>query len=106
MIPRGGIYLWCRLPVGFDQAVIARLCLEKDVVLALGDVSSVSHIAALIFRFNVAQLADERIFAIMQQALDGSRRDSRSSGEPLPTRYTDATTPMRCQGKVPVHDAE
>jgi len=70
--PRGGFYLWCRLPDGLDSAVIARRCLEAKVVLAPGNVFSVSQSASSFFRFNVAQLSDERIFAVLETAMKDS----------------------------------
>ena len=67
--PRGGIFLWCRLPEGLDGAEIARRALEKDVVLAPGNVFSVSQSCVTFMRFNVAQCADERIFGVLKRAI-------------------------------------
>ena len=41
--PRGGLFLWARLPDGLDAADIARYGLKKDVVFAPGDVFSLSQ---------------------------------------------------------------
>jgi DNA-binding transcriptional MocR family regulator len=70
LIPRGGFYLWCRLPDGHDSTVIARRCMEEDVVLAPGNVFSVSQSAASFLRFNVAQMGDERSLAVLRQAME------------------------------------
>ena len=70
IIPRGGFYLWCRLPDEHDSTVIARRCMEEDVILAPGNVFSVSESAASFLRFNVAQLADERSLVVLRQAMD------------------------------------
>lgn len=69
IIPRGGFYLWCRLPDGHDSTVIARRCMNENVILAPGNVFSVSQSAASFIRFNVAQLNDRRIFAVLERAL-------------------------------------
>lgn len=70
IIPRGGFYLWCSLPDGHDSADIARRCLEQKVVLAPGNVFSVSQSASSFLRFNVAQLADDRVFSAIQHAME------------------------------------
>jgi DNA-binding transcriptional MocR family regulator len=68
ILPRGGFYLWCRLPDGHDSTVIARRCLEQDVVLAPGNVFSISESAAAFLRFNVAHMA-ERSLVVLRQAM-------------------------------------
>ncbi|REG36562.1 DNA-binding transcriptional MocR family regulator [Paracoccus versutus] len=70
IMPRGGFYLWCRLPEGRDSTAIARRCLEENVVLAPGNVFSVSQSASAFLRFNVAQLGDARIFPVLQGAME------------------------------------
>ncbi|WJS86581.1 PLP-dependent aminotransferase family protein [Paracoccus sp. TOH] len=68
-MPRGGFYLWCRLPGGHDSAAIARRCMAEGVVLAPGNVFSVSQSAGGFLRFNVAQLDAARIFSVLQAAI-------------------------------------
>ena len=68
-MPRGGFYLWCRLPDGQDSAALARTALSENVALAPGDVFSVSQTASAFLRFNVAQAGDPRIFAVLQRAM-------------------------------------
>ena len=75
IVPRGGFYLWCRLPDGHDSADIARRCMEQKVVLAPGNVFSVSQTATSFLRFNVAQLADDRIFAVIREAMEQRGQD-------------------------------
>jgi DNA-binding transcriptional MocR family regulator len=70
IIPRGGFFLWCRLPEGHDSAVIARRCMENKVVLAPGNVFSVSQSAASFLRFNVAQLGDEWVYTVIKKAME------------------------------------
>ncbi len=67
--PRGGFYLWCRLPAGMNSTTIARRCREMNVVLAPGNVFSVSQTAGEFLRFNVTHLDDERVFSVLQQAM-------------------------------------
>ena len=69
IIPRGGFYLWCRLPDGLDSAVIARRCMNRNVVLAPGNAFSVSQSATSFIRFNVAQMSDRRVFSAMEEAM-------------------------------------
>jgi len=70
--PRGGFYLWCNLPDGHDAADVARAALSENVVLAPGNVFSLSRSATEFMRFNVAQMADPRVFAVLAHALHGS----------------------------------
>ncbi len=72
-MPRGGFYLWCRLPEGLDSADIARRCMDEGVILAPGNVFSVSQSAAPFVRFNVAQMESERVYAALRLALSGQR---------------------------------
>jgi DNA-binding transcriptional MocR family regulator len=67
--PRGGIFVWARLPDGLDGADIARHGLKNDVVFAPGNVFSVSHAARGYLRFNVAQCAHPRIFDVLAEAI-------------------------------------
>lgn len=68
IVPRGGFYLWCRLPEGIDSALIAQRCREEGVVLAPGNVFSVSQSATAYLRFNVAHL-NARVYRVLQQAI-------------------------------------
>jgi DNA-binding transcriptional MocR family regulator len=69
LMPRGGFYLWCRLPQGRDSADIARRAMEQSVVLAPGNAFSVSQSAAAFLRFNVAQMQDPRVATVLREAL-------------------------------------
>lgn len=70
ILPRGGFYLWCRLPEGQESGQIAQRCREEDVILAPGNVFSVTQTAGSFLRFNVAQMADPRILPALQRAMD------------------------------------
>ena len=72
-MPRGGFYLWCSLPDGQDSADGARAAVEENVVLAPGNAFSVSQTASAFLRFNVAQMSDPRVFAVLRRET-GSRR--------------------------------
>lgn len=69
LVPRGGFYLWCRLPDGIDSTVIARRCRQDGVVLAPGNVFSVSQTAGAFLRFNVAHLSDPRVYSTLKRAI-------------------------------------
>ena len=69
LMPRGGFSLWCRLPEGRDGAAVARAALQEGVVLAPGAVFSPSRAASGFMRFNVAQMDDPRVFAVLERAL-------------------------------------
>jgi DNA-binding transcriptional MocR family regulator len=69
LMPRGGFYLWCQLPEGQDSTAIARAALSENVVLAPGNVFSVSGRASRFLRFNVAQAADPRVYEVLERAM-------------------------------------
>jgi len=64
IMPRGGFYLWCRLPPGIDAADLAQGCMAAGVVLAPGNVFSVAQNASGFMRFNVAQTSDTALAVI------------------------------------------
>jgi DNA-binding transcriptional MocR family regulator len=67
--PRGGFYLWCRLPEGVDSGEVAQAAVVEGVVLAPGNVFSVSQNAAGFMRFNVAHMLEPRVYEILAAAL-------------------------------------
>lgn len=67
-LPRGGFYLWCRLPDGRDATEVAKAALRERVVLAPGNVFSVTQSATDLMRFNVAQTSDQAL-RILGQSL-------------------------------------
>ncbi|QDZ03135.2 PLP-dependent aminotransferase family protein [Nitratireductor mangrovi] len=73
LMPRGGFYLWCGLPEGCDAAAAARSALADDVVLAPGDVFSVSQTASGFMRFNVAQMGDPHVFTVLERSLRAAK---------------------------------
>lgn len=69
LVPKAGMFLWCRLPEGLDATVIARACLKDGVILAPGNAFSQSLEPSRFLRFNVAQCNDDRIFDVLKKAL-------------------------------------
>lgn len=67
--PRGGFYLWTRLPDGKDASAVARAALREEVILAPGDVFSAAQTASDYMRFNVGQMRDRRVFEVLKDAL-------------------------------------
>ncbi|MBA8902331.1 PLP-dependent aminotransferase family protein [Phyllobacterium sp. P30BS-XVII] len=68
--PRGGMFLWCKLPDGVDAASVAQAGLKERIVFAPGNVFSLTQSAHSYMRFNVAQCADPRIFTVLESALN------------------------------------
>ena len=54
--PRGGFYLWCKLPEGVDSGMLAKSALKGNVVLAPGNVFSPTLSKDNYMRFNVSQM--------------------------------------------------
>lgn len=69
--PRGGFYLWTQLPDDRNASDVARHALAEGVILAPGDVFSVAQQAGAFMRFNVAQMQDPRVYAVLERALTG-----------------------------------
>ncbi|OTG65010.1 PLP-dependent aminotransferase family protein [Acinetobacter silvestris] len=69
IIPKAGIFLWCKLPEMIDASELSKLCLKQGVILAPGNAFSQSKEAKHFVRFNVAQCIDQRIFEVLQDAL-------------------------------------
>ena len=69
LLPRGGFNLWCRLPEGVDSAQVAQAAVADGVVLAPGNVFSISQGAAGFMRFNVAHMLEQRVYQVLADAL-------------------------------------
>lgn len=70
LMPRGGFYLWCHLPEGVDGACMARVAFRKNLVLAPGDVFSVTRSAGGLMRFNIAQMTAPGLCRDLRDVLD------------------------------------
>lgn len=70
--PRGGLFIWARLPGGLDAADVSRAALAESLVLAPGNVFSLSQSATGYLRFNVAQCLSPRVFEGLARAMEQS----------------------------------
>ncbi|PWB14479.1 GntR family transcriptional regulator [Acinetobacter sp. AM] len=70
LIPKAGIFLWCKLPSEIDAAELSRRCLKRGLILAPGHAFSQSEGAKHLMRFNVAQCMNPQIFEIIAQVMD------------------------------------
>ncbi|ACL61949.1 PLP-dependent aminotransferase family protein [Methylobacterium nodulans] len=86
LMPRGGLFLWAALPAGLDAAVVARRALAESVVLAPGNVFSLSQSAGRFLRFNVAQSADPQVFAVLERAMEGEMHATARERAPAQVR--------------------
>lgn len=89
LVPKAGMFVWAKLPEGLDAAAISRRALARGVVLAPGNVFSLSQGAADHLRFNVAQCADPRVFSELERAMAGggpADRNGSSRSAPISTR--------------------
>lgn len=64
--PQAGMFLWCRLPAGVDAAELAKTALAENIVLAPGNVFSLSQSAHGFMRFNVSQSQDRRLIDFLR----------------------------------------
>jgi DNA-binding transcriptional MocR family regulator len=69
MKPQGGMFLWVRLPQGLDSAEVSRKALHDGIVLAPGNVFSLSQTASPFLRFNVAQCQSPKVFEVLEKAM-------------------------------------
>lgn len=69
LLPAAGMFVWASLPDGLDAAEISRRALHDGLVLAPGNVFSLSQGASHHLRFNVAQCADRRVFDLLEKAM-------------------------------------
>lgn len=70
--PRGGMFLWASLPEGLDAARVAQAALARNMVLAPGNVFSVSGSADRYLRFNVAQSNTPQVMDGLAQAMEAA----------------------------------
>lgn len=80
LMPRGGFNLWCRLPEGVDSAGTAQAAVAEGVVLAPGNVFSVSQSAVRHMRFNVAHMHEPGIYEALAAAMRKARREGGPAG--------------------------
>jgi DNA-binding transcriptional MocR family regulator len=77
--PIGGLFVCAQLHDKLSAADIAQRALIQNVVLAPGDVFSVSQSCNRMLRFNVSQTLSPRVFEVLQSAMEQgvSRRSAR-----------------------------
>lgn len=68
--PKAGMFVWCRLPDGLKASDVARHALADGLVLAPGDVFSLTQSADGFMRFNVAQCLKPQVFARLEAAME------------------------------------
>lgn len=71
--PEAGMFLWCKLPEGIDAAQLAHAALAENIILAPGNVFSLSQSARGFMRFNVSQSQDKRLFDFLRTYLARAR---------------------------------
>jgi DNA-binding transcriptional MocR family regulator len=69
LVPQAGMFVWVELPEGVDSAALALKALARNVVLAPGNVFSVTQTAGRFLRFNVAQCEDPALFAVLAEVM-------------------------------------
>jgi len=69
LMPRGGFYLWCQLPDSVDAAGLARAALSDNIVLAPGNVFSVSQSMGGFMRFNVSQMQSPEVYKALERGM-------------------------------------
>jgi len=67
--PRGGVFLWARLPDGLDASALARIALAEGVGLAPGPVFSAAPDAHAYLRFNAAASLNPHGFDALERAM-------------------------------------
>nr|WP_282044955.1 PLP-dependent aminotransferase family protein [Roseibium album] len=70
--PRGGFLLWCELPGQHDATELARAALQQGLVLAPGNVFSVTQTMGSFMRFNVSQMRDPGCYETLDRLLTGT----------------------------------
>ncbi len=68
--PSAGMFLWCKLPDGIEATALARAALLENIVLAPGNVFSLSQSAGEFLRFNIAQSGDDRLYRVLESLLE------------------------------------
>ncbi|AFC86517.1 transcriptional regulator with HTH domain and aminotransferase domain [Frateuria aurantia DSM 6220] len=67
--PRGGMFLWCRLPQGISASDLARRALASGVMLAPGGSFSQAADADSYLRFNVSQSLAPDIYSVLAREI-------------------------------------
>jgi DNA-binding transcriptional MocR family regulator len=71
--PQAGMYVWCALPGNLAAVDVARKALAKGIILAPGNVFSLTETASRFLRFNVAQSTSPKIFETLKTIISEER---------------------------------
>ncbi|WP_323018131.1 PLP-dependent aminotransferase family protein [Castellaniella sp.] len=88
-LPPGGMFLWCRLPDDIDSTRLATLGLQHGLVLAPGNVFSLSQTAGAMLRFNVSQMDDPRLPSLLTALMIQAHNPSGTTGHHRSPSSTD-----------------
>jgi DNA-binding transcriptional MocR family regulator len=91
LIPKAGIFLWCKLPAEIDAAELSRRCLKRGLILAPGHAFSQSEGAKHLMRFNVAQCMNPKIFEIIAEVMETFALDTQKLNSKMPTTNKNET---------------
>lgn len=70
IIPKAGIFLWCKLPPHIEASKLSKICLQKGIILAPGNSFSQAEHAGQFMHFNVAQCIDKKVFDVLSEAIE------------------------------------
>ncbi len=93
-VPPGGMFIWCRLPEGLDSSLLATLGLRHGLVLAPGNVFSLSQAADNMLRFNVSQMDDPRLPELLKTLMQQARNTAHSAATPSPSSLSSFPCPL------------
>ncbi len=82
LMPRGGFSLWCRLPDGLSSARLAGEALARGLVLAPGNVFSISQTADAFMRFNVAHMQEGAVEQGLALAINSAKDGAKDGAGP------------------------
>lgn len=71
--PQAGMFLWCSLPAGLNAANVAQSALKEDIILAPGNVFSLSQSANSLMRFNVSQSTNPKLIRMLEATFRNAR---------------------------------
>ena len=69
LVPEAGMYLWCRLPGDVNASELANEAVRQGIILAPGEVFSLTKAGSSFLRFNVAQSRSPKIYEFLAMAM-------------------------------------
>lgn len=70
IIPKSGMFLWCKLPAGISANMLVKRCRNDHLILVAGTVFSQVKNADQFMRFNVSHCLDKRVFEILEKNIN------------------------------------